>query len=109
MKEEGEKEEREETGAEKGDTEKGRKIERPENCEEREIWMLLLRDLLPAPPLLSRGWVSFLSAPLTLQSPSSALSPGPAPAAGPAPQALWLPYTRFRFEILAPASVVIPA
>ena len=86
MKEEGEKEEQEETGAEKGDTEKGRKIERPENCEEREIWMLLLRDLLPAPPLLSRGWVSFLSAPLTLQSPSSALSPGPAPAAGPLPR-----------------------
>lgn len=45
-----------------------------------------VRDLLPTSPFLCRDWVSFLSAPLTLQSSNSPLCPPP-PARPPPPPA----------------------
>ena len=86
---EGRRRERRRTG--RNGSRKGRHGERQKEKKARELRRkgnsdATVRDLLPASRSLSRGWVSFPSAPLTLQSPSSALSPVRAPAAGPLPR-----------------------
>lgn len=86
---EGRRRERRRTG--RNGSRKGRHRERQKEKKARELRRkgnsdATVRDLLPASRSLSRGWVSFPSAPLTLQSPSSALSPVRAPAAGPLPR-----------------------
>lgn len=70
----------------------GRHTERQKDKKTRELRRkrnldATVRNLLSASPFLSWDWVSFLSAPLTLQSPNSPLSPRPRARRLPPPPA----------------------